>query len=140
MKHFVDDDGLNVFRLPVAWQYLVNNQLGGTLDSANFAEYDSLMQGCLDAGAELCIIDVHNYARWNGQIVGQSDGGPTDKDLASLWSQLATKYKSNSKAAFGIMNEPVSPSYPCQSTTSTNNFFNSTTSTSPPGQPQSKPP
>jgi endoglucanase len=108
IKHFVTDDGLNAFRLPVGWQYLVNNQLGGKLNSANFATYNNLVQGCLDAGAKMCIIDIHNYARWNGQIVGQSSGGPTNKDLASLWSQIATKYKSNSNIAFGIMNEPVS--------------------------------
>jgi len=106
MKHFVTDDGLNAFRLPVGWQYLVNNKLGGTLDAGNLAKYDNLVQGCLSSGAAMCIIDIHNYARWNGQIIGQ--GGPTNTQFASLWSQLATKYASNSKVAFGIMNEPVS--------------------------------
>jgi endoglucanase len=103
MQHFVRDDKLNAFRLPVGWQYLVNNNLGGTLDATNFANYDKLMQACL-AVAELCILDVHNYARWNGQVVGQ--GGPTNAQLANLWTQLATKYKSQSKVAFGVMNEP----------------------------------
>ena len=28
MEHFVTDDGLNAFRLPVAWQYLVKDTLG----------------------------------------------------------------------------------------------------------------
>nr|OQO27363.1 hypothetical protein B0A51_05068 [Rachicladosporium sp. CCFEE 5018] len=104
MKHFVTDDGLNAFRLPVGWQYLVNNQLGGTLNSANLANYDNLVQGCLSSGAALCIVDIHNYARWNGGIIGQ--GGPTNAQFASLWSQLATKYKGNTKIAFGLMNEP----------------------------------
>ncbi|KAK5128940.1 hypothetical protein LTR85_000273 [Meristemomyces frigidus] len=104
IKHFVTDDGLNAFRLPVAWQYLVNNVLGGTLDSTNIAAYDTLVQGCLSAGAAMCIIDIHNYARWNGDIIGQ--GGPTNAQFASLWSQIATKYASNSKVAFGVMNEP----------------------------------
>ncbi|EMC92290.1 glycoside hydrolase family 5 protein [Baudoinia panamericana UAMH 10762] len=104
MNHFVKDDGLNAFRLPVGWQYLVNNNLGGTLDATNFANYDALVQGCLSSGAALCIIDVHNYARWNGAIIGQ--GGPTNAQFVSLWSQLATKYATNSKIAFGIMNEP----------------------------------
>lgn len=45
MNHFVKGDSLNAFRLPVAWQYLVNNDLGGTLDSANFAQYNDLVQG-----------------------------------------------------------------------------------------------
>jgi len=104
MNHFIKDDGLNTFRLPVGWQYLLNNKLGGTLDATNFANYDALMQGCLNSGAALCIVDIHNYARWNGAIVGQ--GGPTNAQFASLWSQIATKYKGNAKIAFGIMNEP----------------------------------
>ncbi|KAK0907534.1 Endoglucanase EG-II [Friedmanniomyces endolithicus] len=104
MDHFVKDDGLNTFRLPVGWQYLVNGNLGGTLDATNFANYDSLMQGCLNSGAALCILDIHNYARWNGAIIGQ--GGATNAQFDSLWSQLATKYKNNVKVVFEIMNEP----------------------------------
>jgi endoglucanase len=61
------------------------------------------MQVCLATGA-YCVIDVHNYARWENEIIGQ--GGPTDEQFASLWSQLATKYKSESKVIFGLMNEP----------------------------------
>ena len=43
MQHFVHDDGLNIFRLPVAWQYLVNFILGGSLDSNNVGVYDELV-------------------------------------------------------------------------------------------------
>ncbi|KAI4767738.1 cellulase-domain-containing protein, partial [Aureobasidium sp. EXF-8846] len=105
MNHFVKDDKLNAFRLPVGWQYLVNKNLGGTLDSTFFAKYDQQMTYCLNSGAALCILDLHNYARWNGQIVGSS-GGPTNAQFASVWSQLAAKYASKPKVAFGIMNEP----------------------------------
>jgi endoglucanase len=63
------------------------------------------MQACLTTGA-YCAIDIHNFARFNGQIIGQSSGGPTDTQFADLWSQLATNYKSNSKVVFGLMNEP----------------------------------
>lgn len=104
MSHFVTDDGLNAFRLPVAWQYLVNDVVGATLDATNLAAYDSLVTSCTSV-AEMCIIDIHNYARWNGELIGES-GGPTNAQFASLWSQLATKYASNTKVAFGIMNEP----------------------------------
>lgn len=103
MQHFVNQDNLNIFRLPVGWQYLLNNNLGGTLDPTNFGKYDQLVQACLATGAS-CIIDIHNYARWNGGIIGQ--GGPTNDQFANVWSQLATKYKSQSKVIFGIMNEP----------------------------------
>ena len=103
MKHFVDNDGLNAFRLPVGWQYLVNNKLGGTLDATAMGKYDELMQACLDTGA-YCIIDIHNYARWDGEIIGQ--GGPKDSDFASLWSQLGKQYAKQPKVVMGIVNEP----------------------------------
>ncbi|KAF1928537.1 glycoside hydrolase family 5 protein [Didymella exigua CBS 183.55] len=103
MKHFATADKLNAFRLPIGWQYLVNNQLGGSLDTTVVAAYDALVQGCLATGA-LCIIDLHNYARWNGAVVGQ--GGPTNAQFADVWSKLATKYASTTNIAFGLMNEP----------------------------------
>lgn len=104
MQHFVKNDNMNIFRLPVGWQYLLNNKLGGTLDSGNFAKYDQLVQACLATGAS-CIVDVHNYARWNGQIIGQGSG-PTNDQFVDLWTQLATKYKNSNNIIFGVMNEP----------------------------------
>lgn len=103
MDHFVRDDGLNVFRLPVGWQYLTNDEEDGTLSSATFPIYDQLVQACLATGA-YCIIDVHNYARYNGEIIGQ--GGPTNAVFASLWASIATYYQDQSRIIFGIMNEP----------------------------------
>lgn len=50
---------LNLFRLPVSWQFLANNQVGGTLDSTNLGKYDQLVQACLKTGA-YCMIDIHN--------------------------------------------------------------------------------
>ncbi len=87
MNHFVYNDGLNVFRLPVCWQYLVNNNLGGPLDDTHIGIYDQLVGSCLATGA-YCVIDIHNYARWYDQIVGQSGGAVTDGDLASVWYQM----------------------------------------------------
>lgn len=40
----------------------------------------------------------------DGQIVGQ--GGPSNAIFAQLWGNLATKYASQPKVIFGIMNEP----------------------------------
>ncbi|KAI9730914.1 MAG: Endoglucanase EG-II [Claussenomyces sp. TS43310] len=105
MNHFVTDDGLNVFRLPVCWQYLVDGTLGGDLDVANFGIYDDLVEACLATGA-YCVVDVHNYARWEDAIIGQSDGAVTNDQFASLWSQIASKYADQTKVIFGIMNEP----------------------------------
>src|ERR1700712_2758791 len=49
-------------------------------------------------------LNSHNYARWNGGIIGQ--GGPTNDQFASLWSQLAEEYGSEPRIAFDIVNEP----------------------------------
>ena len=66
-------------------------------------KYDQLVQACLATGA-FCMIDIHNFARYNGGIIGQ--GGPTDDQFVALWTQLATKYAANDKLIFEIMNEP----------------------------------
>jgi endoglucanase len=42
MLHFINDDGFNTFRLPVSWQYLINNAdtATATLDPTNFGIYN----------------------------------------------------------------------------------------------------
>ena len=87
MNHFASQYGLNVFRLPVCWQYLVNGNLGGALDSNNFGVYDQLVQACLQTGA-YCVVDIHNYARWENQVIGQSGGAVTNDQFASVWQQM----------------------------------------------------
>ncbi|KAG6911572.1 Manganese dependent endoglucanase Eg5A [Tephrocybe rancida] len=102
-SHFASQ-GVNIFRIPFAWQ-LMTPTVGGTIDSSFFSRYDNTVQAALNAVTKpYVILDLHNYARWNGGIISQ--GGPTDAQFTSLWSQLATKYKSNPKIIFGIMNEP----------------------------------
>ncbi|KAG2132687.1 glycoside hydrolase family 5 protein [Suillus bovinus] len=102
MQHFVKD-GYNVFRLPVGWQYLTNDKMTGVLDKTQFAKYNMLVSDCLSTGA-YCEIDIHNYARYNGQIIGQ--GGPSNKIFAELWSNIASHWKNETRVIFGVMNEP----------------------------------
>ncbi|KAF9564541.1 cellulase-domain-containing protein [Agrocybe pediades] len=103
MQHFVKDDGMNIFRLPVSWQFLTGGVQTAKLNQTRFTEYDNLVQACLNTGAH-CVIDVHNYARFNGKIIGQ--GGPTNGLFSQLWTNIASKYSSESNILFGIMNEP----------------------------------
>jgi len=59
MQHFADKDGFNVFRLPVAWQSLVNNDLvTNELDATFWAEYDGIVQACLDTGAHCMYVTM----------------------------------------------------------------------------------
>lgn len=103
MQHFVKDDGYNVFRLPVGWQYLTYNQSTGVLNETQFSNYNMLVSDCLSTGA-YCEIDIHNYARYDGQIIGQ--GGPSNEIFAELWFNIASYWKNESKVIFGVMNEP----------------------------------
>ncbi|KAI0931799.1 Manganese dependent endoglucanase Eg5A [Taiwanofungus camphoratus] len=101
--HF-EGEGANLFRIPFAWQ-LMTPTLGGTINSTFFNEYDATVQAALNSGSNVyVIVDLHNYARWNGDIIGQ--GGPTNAQFASIWTQLADQYGSNDQIIFGIMNEP----------------------------------
>ena len=59
MKHFANDNKMNIFRLPVGWQYLTNSKVGGDLDPDQLGKYDELVGACLNTGAS-CIIDIHN--------------------------------------------------------------------------------
>ncbi|OAA73343.1 glycoside hydrolase family GH5 [Cordyceps fumosorosea ARSEF 2679] len=103
MEHFVKDDKLNIFRLPVSWQFLTNAKGGSDLDPQGWESYDTLMQTCFDTGA-YCMIDLHNFARFDKGIIGQ--GGPSDATFARLWANIAAKYKDNDRVVFGLMNEP----------------------------------
>ncbi|KAH7921564.1 glycoside hydrolase family 5 protein [Leucogyrophana mollusca] len=103
MTHFVNDDGYNIFRLPVGWQYLTYNQSTGTLNETQFANYNMLVSACLSVGAH-CEIDIHNYARYDGEIIGQ--GGPTNEVFAELWYNIASYWKDEANVVFGVMNEP----------------------------------
>lgn len=43
------------------------------------------------------------FIRYGG-IIGQ--GGPSNEEFTSLWTQLASKYGSEQNIIFGVMNEP----------------------------------
>jgi endoglucanase len=74
--------------------------LGGSINQTFFqGEYNPTVQAALATGAYV-IVDLHNYARWNGQIIGQ--GGPTNAQFASIWTQLTSYYGSNPKVIVSI--------------------------------------
>jgi endoglucanase len=104
--HFYNNDGFNVFRIPVSWQYLINsNTASSTLDNGHFANYDGLVTSCTQLGPGVkCIVDIHNYARFQGGIIGQ--GGPSTAMFAQLWANIASKYADQYNVMFDLMNEP----------------------------------
>lgn len=89
--------------LAATWQFVTNNTVDGKLDELNWGSYNKVIDACLVTGA-YCMIDMHNFARYNGGIIGQ--GGVDDDVFVNLWVQIAKYYEKNDKIIFGLMNEP----------------------------------
>jgi len=93
--------GMNVFRLPFLWERL-QPSLNGNFDQNYFNYIDKFVNYATGKGASV-LLDVHNYARYRGQVIGS---GVPNTAFADFWSRLAQIYANNNKVIFGIMNEP----------------------------------
>ncbi|MBB3813202.1 endoglucanase [Xanthomonas arboricola] len=94
--------GMNTIRLPFLWERL-QPQLSGDLDPAQLALLKKAVAAA-KANKQYLILDVHNYAKYNGKRIGSSEV-PT-ATVADLWRRLALEFKDDSSVIFGLMNEP----------------------------------
>ncbi|KAG8942458.1 hypothetical protein FRC04_003626 [Tulasnella sp. 424] len=94
--------GMNTFRLPIGWQYATPT-LGGPFDPTMWGSYDKLVQCCLALPGAYCVVDIHNWARWNTDVIGQT---MSDSPYIKLWQMIASYYASEPRVIFGLMNEP----------------------------------
>jgi endoglucanase len=92
---------MNTLRVPFSWERL-QPILGAAFNATELGRLDAFVTGATAKGVNV-VIDPHNYARWNGSLIGS---GVSNAQFADLWSRLAARYKSNSKVIFAIMNEP----------------------------------
>ncbi|MCC8536108.1 glycoside hydrolase family 5 protein [Xanthomonas axonopodis pv. poinsettiicola] len=100
-QHFADT-GMNVVRLPIAWERL-QPKAQGELDPAQLA---LIRQAVANAKAArmVLILDIHNYAKYYGQKIGTSR--VPIKTFTDLWRRLAVAFRSDNAVMFGLMNEP----------------------------------
>jgi endoglucanase len=94
--------GMNTFRLAFRWERL-QRQLEMPLDATELARLDTTVADMTGKGAYV-IIDPHNFARYNGQLVGST--AVPNAAFADFWSRLAQHYAGNSRVIFGLVNEP----------------------------------
>jgi endoglucanase len=94
--------GMNTVRLPVLWERL-QHRLGGKLDDDEMRRLDAVIDYANLKGMRV-ILDVHNYARYDGAVIGSKGLPPTA--LGDLWRRLGERYKDNKAVIFGVMNEP----------------------------------
>lgn len=93
--------GMTVVRVPFLWER-VQPVLGGPLDPVHVAWLTGLIQA---SPRVTVLLDVHNYGRYNNNIIA-GVGGPTNAQFANLWMQLAAIFGRYPNVAFGLMNEP----------------------------------
>lgn len=91
-------------RLPFLWQK-VQLTLRGSLNAPYIQEMDRIVNRTTVMYGMTIQLDMHNYDRLNGAIIGEA-GSPSADDFADVWSKIATRYLNNPLVVIGLMNEP----------------------------------
>jgi endoglucanase len=94
--------GMNVFRISILWERL-QPALGGDFDPRELARLSKFIDEAEQQHASV-IIDVHNYGRYRGVLLGQSPVSVAA--FADLWTRLGKRFGSDESVLFGLMNEP----------------------------------
>ncbi|KAI8447618.1 glycoside hydrolase superfamily [Phakopsora pachyrhizi] len=102
ISHFIDQ-GANVLRVPISWE-TIQPTLNQALSSSVEKNFSSYISQITSKGA-YAIVDIHNYARYNGKVIGESSE-VSAAALVDLWTRLSKLYQNNLKVIFGLMNEP----------------------------------
>ncbi|MBN2804810.1 MAG: glycoside hydrolase family 5 protein [Deltaproteobacteria bacterium] len=97
--------GMNTVRLPFKWERL-QPELNGEFDEKEFNRLKTTAYTLRKDRAKV-ILDCHNYARYNGKLIGVD---LPDEAMADLWRRLALEFKDYPEFIFGIMNEPYNMS------------------------------
>ncbi len=94
--------GLQTIRLPFRWERL-QPELGQEFTATELKRLQDTVNYIVAAGGRV-IIDPHNFARYNDDLVG-SDKVSTEH-FADLWRRLAELFKNQDRVIFGLVNEP----------------------------------
>ena len=95
--------GVMLMRLPFNWEPL-QPTLGGPLDKAYITNLKRTVD-MMGARGMKVILDLHNYDRYNGQLIG-SESVPYEA-FADVWKRLATEFTGHPAIwGYGLMNEP----------------------------------
>lgn len=101
--------GMTTVRLPFKWEYL-QPDLSQPFNEEEFTQLKTTVFWLRKYNAKV-LIDMHNYARYGGNIIGSADEESgeipvTHEDYADAWRRLAETFKAYPEVMFGIMNEP----------------------------------
>ncbi|NCC22699.1 MAG: hypothetical protein EOM26_09605, partial [Alphaproteobacteria bacterium] len=89
--------GANVVRLPFTWERL-QPTAGGDFDQ-EYLSYLKDSVGYAKANGMTIILDMHNYARYDGQVTDAAK-------LSDAWKKLGAEFGGDDSVWFNLMNEP----------------------------------
>jgi endoglucanase len=102
VDYFITRKGMNTVRLPFRWERL-QRALNGPFDAAELGRLQSFVSYANGKGASV-ILDPHNYGKYYNNVIGSSQ--VPIAAFSDFWTRLANLYRTNSRAIFGLMNEP----------------------------------
>jgi endoglucanase len=95
--------GLSIFRIPFRWERLQRTP-SGEFDAAELPRLRDIVDYATSKGAWV-LLDPHNYARYNGAIIGDTGSPVTAAAFADFWRRLSTTF-THPHVVYGLMNEP----------------------------------
>jgi aryl-phospho-beta-D-glucosidase BglC (GH1 family) len=100
---YYQSKGMELIRLPFLWERM-QPSLNGALSSAELARMNTFLDAA-DARGMKVILDVQNFGRYNGQVIGSS-AVPVSA-FQDFWTKLANAVKGHASIeGYGLMNEP----------------------------------
>ncbi|MFH1500110.1 MAG: cellulase family glycosylhydrolase [Verrucomicrobiota bacterium] len=100
---YYNGKGLKLIRLPFRWERL-QYTLGGALHQPELDRIDNLVTMAEARGMKV-ILDMHNYARYYGDIIGSS--AVSLEDFEDVWERIALHFKDRPGIyGYGLSNEP----------------------------------
>ncbi|MEO5587213.1 MAG: cellulase family glycosylhydrolase, partial [Novosphingobium sp.] len=100
---FYADRGVEFVRLPIKWERL-QSDLGGGLNPAELGRLKQFMADADSLGVKV-IVDLHNYGRYGGTVVGSAALPSTV--FADFWQKVAVAIgDSPALLGYDLMNEP----------------------------------
>lgn len=91
-------DGFNTFRIPFAMERMAPGTITATLDPAYLGNISQVASHITSKGG-YAILDPHNFGRYNGQIITNTQGFQT------FWQNVASNFKSDPNIIFDTNNE-----------------------------------
>ncbi|MEK0312536.1 glycoside hydrolase family 5 protein [Cohnella sp. 56] len=97
--------GFNIIRVAPLWERL-QPTLRGPLDQNYLNGLIRNIAWAKKYNARV-IIDIHNYGRFHGNIIGEPGSGVTNADFNDLWVKISNVFKNDPGVyAYDLMNEP----------------------------------